>query len=89
MSTRSRLPGLRPPELDDAQRGVYSAITDGARGHVPTAPDGSLAGPFNAMVHAPWVGDALQELGAALRTRGRLPARTRELAVLAVAAHHR
>ena len=56
---------------------------------MPTASDGSLAGPFNAMLHAPWVGGELQELGAALRTRGRLSERARELAVLAVAAHHR
>jgi 4-carboxymuconolactone decarboxylase len=89
VTTRSRLLDLRPDELTDAQRAVYSAITGGARGGVPTAPDGSLAGPFNAMLHAPWVGGELQELGAALRTRGLLPARARELAVLAVAAHHR
>jgi 4-carboxymuconolactone decarboxylase len=89
MPTGSRLPDLRPADLDDAQRAVYSAITGGPRGGVPTAPDGSLAGPFNAMLHAPWVGAELQELGGALRTRGRLPARARELAVLAVAAHHR
>jgi len=87
--TRPRLPALRVQELDHAQHTVYSAITGGARGGVPTAPDGSLAGPFNAMLHAPWVGLELQELGAALRTRGRLPARARELVVLAVAAHHR
>jgi len=87
--TRSRLPDLAPADLDDAGRAVYSAITGGARGGVPTAPDGSLEGPFNAMLHAPWVGGELQELGAALRTRGHLPARAREMAVLAVAAHHR
>ncbi len=89
MPTRPRLPALRPADLIATQHDVYSAITGGARGGVPTAPDGSLAGPFNAMLHAPWVGMELQELGAALRSRGRLPARARELAVLAVAAHHR
>lgn len=89
VTTRSRLPALRPTELDDAQRAVYSAITGGPRGGVPAAPDGSLAGPFGAMLHAPWVGLELQELGAALRVRGRLPAMARELAVLTVAAHHR
>ncbi|TCK20436.1 4-carboxymuconolactone decarboxylase [Pseudonocardia endophytica] len=87
--TGSRLPDLGRQNLDDAQRAVYSAITGGPRGGVPTGPGGSLHGPFNAMLHAPWVGAELQELGAALRTRGRLPARARELAVLAVAAHHR
>lgn len=84
-----RLPALAPDDLDGAQRLVYAALTGGARGRVPAAPDGSLAGPFNAMLHAPAVGGPLQELGAALRTRGGLPGRARELAVLAVAAHHR
>ncbi|WP_308252082.1 carboxymuconolactone decarboxylase family protein [Pseudonocardia sp. KRD291] len=84
-----RLPSLAPADLDDDQRAVHAELTGGARGGVPTAPDGSLAGPFNAMLHAPAVGGPLQELGAALRTRGALPARARELAVLAVAAHHR
>lgn len=84
-----RLRGLRPDDLDDAQRRVHAELTGGARGGVPTAGDGSLAGPFNAMLHAPAVGDPLQELGAALRTRGALPDRARELAVLAVAARHR
>lgn len=89
MDRRSRLPVLRPADLDGSQYDVYSAITGGARGGVPAAPDGSLHGPFGAMLHAPWVGMELQELGAALRARGRLPARARELVVLAVAAHHR
>ncbi|MET0188013.1 MAG: carboxymuconolactone decarboxylase family protein [Pseudonocardia sediminis] len=84
-----RLPALAPDDLDDAQRAVHAELTGGARGGVPAAPDGSLAGPFNAMLHAPAVGGPLQELGAALRTRGALPGRARELAVLAVASHHR
>lgn len=89
MTTTPRLLGLRPADLDDAQYAVHAELTGGARGGVPTAPDGSLAGPFNAMLHAPVIGGPLQELGAALRTRGALPDRARELAVLAVAAQHR
>lgn len=85
----ARLPALGPADLDEDQRAVYDELVGGARGGVPTAPDGSLAGPFNAMLHAPVVGGPLQELGAALRTRGSLPERARELAVLAVAAQHR
>jgi 4-carboxymuconolactone decarboxylase/cardiolipin synthase len=48
--------------------------------------DGSLAGPFNALLLAPGIGNAVQELGAALRFKGALPARTRELVICAVAA---
>lgn len=44
-------------------------------------------GPFNAMVHAsPEIGMALQQLGSAIRYRGALSDRARELAILTVAA---
>ena len=46
-----------------------------------------LLGPFNALLYAPGIGDAVQRLGAALRFEGSLPARTRELVGCAVAAH--
>lgn len=48
--------------------------------------DGALVGPFNAMVAAPHVGGPLAELGAALRYRGHLTDRARELSILTVAA---
>jgi 4-carboxymuconolactone decarboxylase len=44
-----------------------------------------LAGPFNAMLYAPAVGHALQELGAAIRFRTKLTPRIREMAILVVA----
>lgn len=86
----SRLPILRPEGLDDVQRALYDAIAGGPRAGGPFAlagAGGGLVGPFNAMLYAPAVGDALQALGAALRYRTTLPDRLRELAVLAVAAH--
>ena len=46
---------------------------------------GGLAGPFNAMLYAPDVGHALQELGAAIRFRTQLTPRIREMAILVVA----
>ena len=46
---------------------------------------GGLAGPFNAMLYAPDVGHALQELGAAIRFRTSLTPRIRETAILVVA----
>jgi 4-carboxymuconolactone decarboxylase len=51
--------------------------------------DGSLHGPFDAMLRAPRSGAALQAVGAALRYGSVLPERVRELATLQVAAHHR
>lgn len=91
----SRLEGLRPDELDEAQRGLYDAITGGARAAAgPQAlsladEQGRLVGPFNAMLLAPRLGDALQRLGGLIRYRGALSDRGRELAILTVAAHHR
>jgi 4-carboxymuconolactone decarboxylase len=46
---------------------------------------GGLAGPFNAMLYAPAVGHALQELGVAIRFRTSLAPRIRETAILLVA----
>jgi 4-carboxymuconolactone decarboxylase len=83
-----RLRPLRPDELDAEQRAVYDALAD-PPGRVGLAPNGSLHGPFDAMLRAPRSGAALQSVGAALRYGGVLPERVRELATLQVAAHHR
>jgi 4-carboxymuconolactone decarboxylase len=81
---------LRPAELDAEQRALYDRITQGPRrtqkSHVPIADEEDrLLGPFGLMLLAPGVGEAVQELGAALRFRSRMTARARELAILAVA----
>jgi 4-carboxymuconolactone decarboxylase len=88
----TRLPVLMPDQLDPAARVLYAAITTGPRSGRPqlfalTDADGGLAGPFNAMLYAPPLGTALQELGAAIRYRTTLSARVREIAILVVAAH--
>jgi len=83
-----RLRPLRPGELDADQRAVYDALAD-PPGRVGLAPDGSLQGPFDAMLRAPRSGAALQSVGAALRYGSVLSERVRELATLQVAAHHR
>jgi 4-carboxymuconolactone decarboxylase len=87
-----RLAKLSPAELSPDQRRLYAAITGGPRasGRRPfplTDSDGGLEGPFNAMLLQPAVGSALQALGAAIRYQGTLAPRTREFAVLIVAAH--
>jgi len=89
-----RLPWPAPEELDPRARAVYEAITGGPRASGPplfrvATDDGRLEGPFNAMLTAPGVGLALQELGARIRYGTTLSDRVREIAILVVAAHHR
>lgn len=89
----SRIPRLSPAQLDDAQRELYDAIAGGPRARTTafrlTDDHGGLEGPFNAMLLCPPIGDAVQRLGAAIRYRGALSDRARELAILVVAAHWR
>ncbi len=87
-----RLPWPIRDELGADARRVYDRIVDGPRAALtgPSAVvdgDGRLLGPFNAMLASPAVGDALQQLGAAIRYGTSLPDRLRELAILTVAAH--
>ncbi|WP_062202019.1 carboxymuconolactone decarboxylase family protein [Demequina salsinemoris] len=87
----ARIPALAPGALDEAQASLYEAIAGGPRAAGPqhfalTRSDGSLRGPFNAMLLAPDLGAALQAVGSALRYRGALPDRAREIAILLVAA---
>jgi 4-carboxymuconolactone decarboxylase len=88
-STQGRLPLLDPANLDPAQREVYDAIASGPRAGGPfSVVDGAgrLLGPFNALLHQPTIGAAVERLGSALRFSGALHARTRELVICAVAA---
>jgi 4-carboxymuconolactone decarboxylase len=87
VSAHGRLPWPAPDELDAPARKLYDHITGGPRADGPRAfpltdEGGRLQGPFNAMLLSPEVGTALQELGAAIRYRSSLPARTREIAIL-------
>ncbi len=92
-SSGARLEVLRPDRLTPAQRALYDAVVGGPRGAGPQAfplvdGDGGLAGPFNAFLLAPQIGQALQAVGAAIRYGGRLTGREREIAVLRVATRH-
>jgi 4-carboxymuconolactone decarboxylase len=71
-----RFPPLPEAALDEAQRAVVAAMTAGPRGGV--------AGPFNVLLRAPAVADAVQRLGAGLRFSGMLSDRLREIAILTV-----
>lgn len=86
-----RLPRLTPADLDPEQRDLRERIVGGPRASGPRLfdlehDDGTLTGPFGVMLHHPVLGAPLQEVGAALRYRTGLPDRTREIAILAVAA---
>jgi hypothetical protein len=85
-----RIRPLAPGELTPDQHALYDAITGGPRAQGPqhfalTSADGSLRGPFDAMLRSPAVGTAQQELGAAIRYRTGFTDRMRELAILLVA----
>jgi len=61
---------------------------------VPTAvrmvdAEGRLQGPFNALLHHPALGTAVQEVSRRLRFDGVLPGRAREVVILVVAASQR
>ena len=87
MTAHGRLPWLAPDELSADARAVYDRIAGSRTPSTDAA--GRLHGPFNAMLHNPPIGNALQELGAAIRYRGSLPARAREVAILELAAMRR
>jgi 4-carboxymuconolactone decarboxylase len=85
-----RLAVLSSEEMTSEQVDLYREILSGPRGQGPRAVAlssgaGGLAGPFNAMLYAPPVGHALQELGVAIRFGTRLAPRIREMAILMVA----
>ncbi len=83
---------LTPADLDDEQRAVYDGIASGPRvsgSFRIIEEDGSLTGPFFPMLFAPTVGGALAALGEAIRYDSSLSPRTREIAILAVAALRR
>lgn len=85
-----RIPLLPPGSLSEDQRALYNAIVGGPRAQGPqhfalTNDDGSLRGPFNALLLAPPLGAALQSVGTAIRYGGTLTAREREIAILIVA----
>ncbi|WP_344094840.1 carboxymuconolactone decarboxylase family protein [Microbacterium deminutum] len=86
-----RLPLLTPGMMTPEQHELYGAIVGGPRAAGPqhfalTNPDGSLTGPFNALLLVPPLGRAVQALGAAVRYETSLTDRERELAILVVAA---
>ena len=71
-----RLVPLRPDQLDAAQRRLYDAVLASPRGQggarrLIQREDGSLTGPFDAWLRSPVLGEHLERVGMALRTRHR------------------
>ena len=94
MTSGTRLPKFEPSALDAEQRSLYDAIAGGRRAQGPQLfrladADGRLEGPFNAFLLQPRLGSALQALGASVRYDTGLDDRSREIAILVVAAHWR
>ena len=71
-------------QLTPAGKAAWDSIVATRGDHVVSA-DGTLIGPFNAMVHAPDAGGPLGSLGAALRFGTSLGRRLTEVAILTVA----
>lgn len=89
MNSPRGLPLLRPETLDETQRILYDKISHGARAAAGIRlqnDDGSLRGPFNAMLLNPPIGDLLQQLGLAVQSTSALSPSLRELVVLRVVA---
>ena len=80
--------------MTDAQRVLFDAITQGARGtNADPAEflneDGALRGPFNALLRVPDLGNAVQLVGEKVRFETSLPGYLRELAIITCARHWR
>lgn len=90
-SPPARLPKFAVGELTGAQRALYDAIAGGRRAQGPQLfrlvdTEGRLEGPFNAFLLQPELGSALQALGSSVRYDTSLDHRSREIAILVVAA---
>lgn len=90
----SRLALLPKDKLNEAQLRLHDNLTGGKRAEAPRKfplenADGSLNGPFNALLHTPEIGDCVQKLGNRLRFESRLPGQLREIAILTTGQHWR
>ena len=87
----TRIRAVTQAQFTAAQRRLFDAITQGKRGEnrpieAFLTPEGGLRGPFNPFLYSPELGDPAQQLGAAVRYKTSNPPRSRELAILCVAA---
>ncbi|MFI5913294.1 carboxymuconolactone decarboxylase family protein [Dactylosporangium sp. NPDC051541] len=88
-----RVDDVDPAAMTDAQRALYDWYSTGPRAAPDSpfalvGPDGRLQGPPAIWILSPPFGQALQQIGGAVRFGSRLPARAREIAILLVGHHH-
>lgn len=74
-----RLPKITEDALTPPQRALLDALRSGPRG-----PAVKLDGPFGCYMHAPEVGQVIQQLAAYVRFNTRLEKRLSEFAILAI-----
>ncbi|MCU1370679.1 MAG: 4-carboxymuconolactone decarboxylase [Ilumatobacteraceae bacterium] len=76
----SRLPDLDPLQFTEAQERLARALQNR-----PEVQANGLVGPFAAWMHAPALGEAMAELGTAIRFGASLPASATEVAICTTA----
>jgi 4-carboxymuconolactone decarboxylase len=81
----SRLTLLHRDQLDDQGSALWDHVVS-SRGAVVVRPDGALAGPFNAWVTVPDLGQILVQIGSRLRFGTSIERRLLELAIVTVGA---
>ena len=76
-AAQGRFPELTLEQMTPEQRKIAEAIMSGPRGR--------MAGPFNAWLRSPEIGDALQNVGAKVRYKSSIPPALNEFAILITA----
>ncbi len=88
-----RLPLLAPRDLSPAQetlaQDMRAVTANSFQEFTVMDADGALVGPFNPWLHMPHVGAPVWDLIKVLGAHTVLPARVREVVILAVGAHYR
>jgi hypothetical protein len=85
-----RLPSIPPNQVTAEQRSLFDKLNTGIREHLhgftTHKPDGSLIGPFSALLLFPAYGTPVWDLFLALGSSSVLPKAAREVVILATAA---
>lgn len=87
-----RLPTIAPDQLTAEQRPLFdtlhASIEKYLQGYVTQKADGTLVGPFNALLHSPKLGKAFWGVFLALNDRPTLPTLAREVVILVTGARN-
>ena len=85
-----RLPNIPPDQVTSEQRPLFdkikTGITENLQGFTTQRSDGSLIGPFSALLHFPAYGTPVWDLFLTLAGSSVLPKAAREVVILATAA---